>query len=47
MTPTLPPLPWQALPITPLPEVFVDDTPMAWLIWDACVRAMDERAEAA
>jgi hypothetical protein len=47
MTPTLPPLQWQPLPITPLPDVFIDDTPSAWAIWDAAVRAMDEVVGAA
>lgn len=31
------------MPATPLPEVFEDDTPSAWLVWDACVRALDEK----
>jgi hypothetical protein len=44
-TPTQPPIPWKPLPITPLPEVFFDDTPMAWRLWDEAVRAMDERVK--
>ncbi len=35
------------MPITPLPEVFEDDTPSAWFVWDAAVRAMDEVGEGA
>jgi hypothetical protein len=46
-TPTLPPIPWKPLPITPLPDVFIDDTPSAWCIWDAAVRAMDDVKESA
>jgi hypothetical protein len=41
MTPTLPPIPWQPLPITPLPEVFIDDTPTGWALWDASIRVLD------
>lgn len=48
MTPAvLPPLMWAPPPITPLPDVFIDNTPSAWAVWDACVRALDEAKEAA
>ncbi len=44
-TPSLPPIPWQPIPLTPLPEVFIDDTPAAWLIWDAAVHALERELE--
>jgi hypothetical protein len=46
---TVPPIPWQAVSLIPLPEVFIDDSPAAWLLWDAAVRALDREllAEAA
>jgi hypothetical protein len=47
MTPTLPPIPWKPVPITPLPEVFEDGTPTGWSLWDAAVREMDEVGDGA
>lgn len=47
MTPTLPPIPWQPLPITPLPEVFEDNSEFVWRLFDQAVRATDEVSEGA
>lgn len=41
--PVLPPIPWQPIPMTPLPEVFIDDTETGWALWDAAVRALDRQ----
>jgi len=43
-TPTLPPIPWLPLPITPLPEVTEDNSEFVWRLFDQAVRAMDEQA---
>lgn len=43
--PSLPPIPWQPIPLTPLPEVFIDDSPQAWAVWDACVRQIEQQLQ--
>ena len=47
MTPTLPPIPWQPMPITPLPEVTESNSEFVWKLYDQAVRAMDEVGEGA
>lgn len=42
---TLPPIPWQRIPITPLPDVFEDDSEFVWRLYDQAVRAQDEKRE--
>lgn len=46
MTPTLPSIPWQSLPVTPLPDVSEDNSEFVWRLFDAAVRALDEPVEA-
>lgn len=44
--PSLPPIPWQHVPITPLPEVIESNTDSAWARFDAAQQEQD-RAPAA
>jgi len=41
-TPVLPPLRWQPIPITPLPEVLEDNSEFSWRLFDAAVRAAEK-----
>jgi hypothetical protein len=42
-TGTLPPLPFELVPLTPLPEVVELHGPLAWTMWDAAVKQQDEK----
>jgi len=39
-TPMLPSIPWVPIPITPLPDVFEDNSETTWRLVDAAVRSM-------
>ena len=41
---TLPPIPFERAPITPLPEVTELPAWLGWPIWDAVVRELDRKA---
>jgi hypothetical protein len=42
---TLPSLPWVPPPITPLPDLFEDNSEFVWHLFDAAVRALDKQLE--
>lgn len=43
--PTLPPIPWQLVPITPLPDVTESNSAEVWALFESAQRALDNLKE--